>query len=153
MTTAAGGQHGEIQQQTHCWPSPLAERLGASSYPGTMGCKRPYISRASTQEGAGCWAQAWVRGDDQHGSEAAGCAVHRRVCGSLVKDVQPHSSFLVSRKVLMGSLHLIPPTRFASFSLTTVSELDESSSVLCYSQIKQRNSREDEKLLQVVFEG
>lgn len=34
-----------------------------------------------------------------------------------------------------------------------LSELDDSSSALCYARIKQRNSREDEKLLQVVFEG
>lgn len=39
------------------------------------------------------------------------------------------------------------------FLSPTLSELDDSSSALCYTRIKQRNSREDEQLLQVVFEG
>lgn len=77
-------------------PPPLAERLGASSYPATVGHERPCNSGDEQPWLRDCWVSC----------------LQRR------KAAQPHSSFPVGRKVLMGSLHLTPPTRFASFSLT-----------------------------------
>ena len=79
----------------------------------------PWAARGgASPEPAPKRGQAWVMGDDQPRFRGCWVCCSQMCLWEPVKDVQPHSSFLVSRKVLMGSLHLIPPTRFASFSLT-----------------------------------
>lgn len=140
VPTAVAGQYGEIHQQTCCWPPPLAERPGASRS-GHQGMQeavhlQSQNPRGCRSLGSGLGLRQWL-----------GCVVHRCACGSTAPQL-----LLCKQECTNGFPAFDTTYTFCLFFSHPLSELDDSRSVLCYTEIKQRNSR-DKKLLQVVFES